>query len=138
MLNFLIIFHYNISLQCNSGQEKDADKYCVRSFYTSTLICTTVLSWTSYGNVKGGMRVTNTLLNMLNNYYIATPLDVTIVNANLVSLNVPSQIHRHDVMSSRGVIVSTNSHVFGLGSLYQERFTHIMHQWPGPLCSPTN
>ncbi len=49
----------------------------------------------------------NTLLNMLNSYYIATLLYVTIVNVNLVSLNVPSQIHRHGAMSSRDVIAST-------------------------------
>ncbi len=39
---------------------------------------------TSFGNVKGGNGVTNTLLNMLNSYYIATLLDVTIVHVNLV------------------------------------------------------
>ncbi len=30
MLNFLIIYHYNISLQCNSGQQKDAENIMVR------------------------------------------------------------------------------------------------------------
>ncbi len=57
--------------------------------------------------MSGGKGVPNTLLNMLNSYYIATLLDVTIVNVNFVSLNGPSQIHIHGVMSSRGVIVST-------------------------------
>ncbi len=30
MLHFLIISHHNISLQCFSGQQKDAEKFCVR------------------------------------------------------------------------------------------------------------
>ncbi len=81
MLNFLIIYHCNSSLQCNSGQQKDAEKFCVRS---STLLCTTVLSCDIFCNVKGGKGVTNTLLNISNNYYIAILLDVTIVNVNLV------------------------------------------------------
>ncbi len=39
---------------------------------------------TSFGNVKGGKGVTNASLNMLNSYYIATLLDVTIDDVNLV------------------------------------------------------
>ncbi len=62
---------------------------------------------TSFGKVKGNKEVTNTLLNMLNGYYIATLLDVTIVNVNLVEniiFYVASSIGEYeivDVYSSR-------------------------------------
>ncbi len=59
MLHFLIISHHHISLQCFSGQRKDAEKFCVRSFYSfsaSTLLCTTVFSCGIFWKCQGGAR----------------------------------------------------------------------------------
>ncbi len=56
---FLFFYHYNISLHYNSGQQKDAEKFCVRSFYsfsTSTLLCTTVFFWDIFWQYQGGVR----------------------------------------------------------------------------------
>ncbi len=50
---------------------------------------------------KGGKGVTNTLLNMLNSYYIATLLDVTIVNVTLVEniiFYVASSIREYEIV----------------------------------------
>ncbi len=56
---------------------------------------------TSFGNVKGGKGVTNTSLNILNSYYIAKLLDVTIVNVNLVKniiFYVASSIGEYEIV----------------------------------------
>ncbi len=78
MLNVLIIYHHNISCNAILGS-----KMMQRTFVWSFLY-NSVLFGTSFGNVKGYNWVINTLLNMLNSYYIVTLLDVTIVNVNLV------------------------------------------------------
>ncbi len=60
MLHFLIISHHNISLQCFSGQQKDIEKFCVRSFYSfsaTTLLCSTVFSCGIFGKYQGGQWV---------------------------------------------------------------------------------
>ncbi len=60
MLHFVIISHHNISIQCFSGQQKDAEKFCVRSFYSFsalTLFCTTVFSCGIFWKYQGGQGV---------------------------------------------------------------------------------
>ncbi len=96
MLNFLFIYHYNISLQCNSGAAKGCrENLCDINFvlHSSGLL----------GHVTGGKGVTNTLLNILNSYYIATLFDITIVNVNLVEniiFYVASSIEECEIVES--------------------------------------
>ncbi len=65
MLHFLIISQHNISsLQCFSGQQKDAEKCCLRSFYScsaSTLLYTTVFCCVILWKCQQGKGLTSQL-----------------------------------------------------------------------------
>ncbi len=57
---FYVTFSHHISPKCFSGQQKDAEKFCVRSLYSfaaSTLLCITVFSCGIFWKCQGGQGV---------------------------------------------------------------------------------